>query len=137
MSRENVEVVRDALNAWIEVDEGLAEPDRLAEFFVPDAIFAMGKRLGGAELRGVDEFLAWRATWIEPYEEWSYSAEKILDAGANRVVAMFHQRGKLRDSDSWLEWDYGIVYTVEEGLITRGEVYATPVEALEAAGLSE
>ena len=33
--------------------------------------------------------------------------------------------------------DYGLVYTVEEGLITRGDFYAAPEKALEAAGLSE
>jgi hypothetical protein len=33
--------------------------------------------------------------------------------------------------------DYGMVYTVEEGLISRAAFYATPEQALEAAGLSE
>jgi hypothetical protein len=37
MSEENVELVRQALNAWIEVDEGLAHTGRLYEFFAPDA----------------------------------------------------------------------------------------------------
>jgi hypothetical protein len=32
---------------------------------------------------------------------------------------------------------YGLVYTVEKGLISRADFYATPEEALEAAGLSE
>jgi hypothetical protein len=31
----------------------------------------------------------------------------------------------------------GFLYTVEYGLMRRGEVYASPEEALEAAGLSE
>jgi hypothetical protein len=33
--------------------------------------------------------------------------------------------------------DYGMVYTVAEGLITRADFYPTPHEALEAAGLRE
>jgi hypothetical protein len=33
--------------------------------------------------------------------------------------------------------DYGLVYTVEEGLISRAEFYAIPEKALEAAGLRE
>jgi hypothetical protein len=32
---------------------------------------------------------------------------------------------------------YGIVYTVEEGLIRRADFYVPPEQALEAAGLSE
>ena len=33
MSQENVEIVRKALAAFVEVDEGLADPQRLGEFF--------------------------------------------------------------------------------------------------------
>jgi ketosteroid isomerase-like protein len=58
-------------------------------------------------------------------------------AGADRVVATFHQRGRLRGSDSWVEWHYGIVYVVEAGLITGGRVYPTPEDALKAAGPRE
>jgi len=119
MSEENVELVRQALSAWIEVDEGLADPERLYEFVGPDSTVDMGNVLevagpGKSELRG-DEFLDWRAAWIDTFDDYSYRAEKILDAGANRVVALFHQRGKPRGSDSWVEWRYGIVYTSRTG----------------------
>ena len=52
-------------------------------------------------------------------------------------MAIFHQRGKPHGSNSWVEMRYGIGYTVEEELITGGNLYATPEDALEAAGLSE
>ena len=52
-------------------------------------------------------------------------------------MATLHQRGKPHGSDSWVEMDYGIVYTVEKGLISRADFYAPPEKALEAAGLSE
>jgi ketosteroid isomerase-like protein len=139
VSEENVQLVRELLNTWIEVDEGLADPGRVSEFFAPDPTFDLGdfsEVAGRSEIRGVDEFLKWRAAWIEPYDDWCYSAEKILDAGANGVVATFHQRGKPRGSDSWVEMRYGIGYTVEEGLIAGAKVYTTPEEALEAAELS-
>jgi hypothetical protein len=94
MSEENVELVRQALNALIEVDEGLAEIDRLYEFIAPDAIWDLGDLLevagqGKAEIRGMDEFYEWPAGWIEAYDDWGYSAEKVVDAGANRVVVTF------------------------------------------------
>ena len=38
MSQENVELVRAALNAFAELDEGLIDPERLEEFFAQDAI---------------------------------------------------------------------------------------------------
>ena len=47
------------------------------------------------------------------------------------------QRGRLRGSDSWVELRAGFLYTVENGLIVRGEVHTTFGDALEAAGLSD
>jgi ketosteroid isomerase-like protein len=122
------------------VDEGPRDVQQLHEYFTPDAVFDLSTFSGWPGepgIRGLDAFVAFRNTWMEPYDDWSYEAEKILDAGTNRVVTIFHQRGKPRGSDSWIEMRYGIVYSVEEGLISRGQVYATPEEALEAVGLSE
>ncbi len=45
MSEQNVEIVRQTLNAFIEVDEGLADLDRMEEFFTPDAVLDMGNIL--------------------------------------------------------------------------------------------
>jgi ketosteroid isomerase-like protein len=141
MSEENVEVVRQTLNRWTEVDEGLADVDRLYEFFAPNALFETRDLpeaiAGGGELHGIDEFLEWRATWIELFDDWSYRPEEILDAGGNTVVGTFYQRGKLHGSESWIDMHYAIVYTVKEGLITGGRMYANREEGLRAAGLSE
>ena len=141
MSRENVEIVRKALNAFAELDEGLVGPEQVARFFGQDPIttFSGFEALLGKEstLHGADEFLKFRAAWMEPYDDFIYEPVRIVDAGANRVVATLHQRGKPHGSDSWVEMDYGLVYTVEEGLITRADFYATPQKALEAAGLRQ
>jgi len=138
MSGENAELARAALAAFTEVDEGLVEPQRLEEFFAGDVVTTFSGLMNEETvLRGFDEFLQWRAAWIEPYDEWSYEPVKIIDAGANRVVVTLHQRGRPRGSESWVEMDYGLVYTVEEGLISRVEFHATPDGALEAAGLRE
>ncbi|MEK6325909.1 MAG: nuclear transport factor 2 family protein [Actinomycetota bacterium] len=138
MSEENVELARAALAAFAELDEGLVGPDRVAEFFAQDPITTFSGFLEErTTLHGTDEFLEFRAAWMEPYDDFSYEPAKIVDAGANRVVVILHQRGKPHDSDSWVKMDYGLVYTVEEGLITRCDFYATPQQALEAAGLKQ
>jgi ketosteroid isomerase-like protein len=138
MSQENVELARAALAAFIEVDEGLVDPQRLDQFFARDAVTTFsGFMEEEVTLHGTREFLEFRATWMEPYDDWSYEPEKILDAGANQVVVTLYQRGKPHGSDSWVEMHYALVYTVEEGLISRGDFYATPEEALEATGLRE
>ena len=138
MSQENVELARALLNAFAELDEGLVGPERIEEFMAQDVIttFSGFGFLDEQTLRGW-EFLEFRAAWMEPYDNFMYEPKEILDAGANRVVVTLHQRGKPHGSDSWVEMDYGLVYTVEEGLIRRADFYATPQKALEAAGLSE
>jgi ketosteroid isomerase-like protein len=142
MSQENVELARAALGAFIEVDEGLLGPEGLVgEFFAQDVITTFSGFEGFVDeqttLRGTEQFLALRAAWMEPYDDFMYEPKEILDAGANLVVVILHQRGKPHGSDSWVEMDYSIVYTVEEGLIRRADFYATPEAALEAAGLRE
>jgi ketosteroid isomerase-like protein len=141
MSQQNVELVWAALNAFAEVDEGLIDRQRMDEFFAQDAITTfsgfegfLGKQ---SALSGTDEYLKFRAAWIEPYDDYSYEPVKIIDAGGSRVVVTLHQRGKPHGCNSWVEMDYGLVYTVQDGLITRGDFYATPEEALQAAGRSE
>ena len=47
------------------------------------------------------------------------------------------RRLRARDSDAWVELLASFLFTVENGSLERAEVYATPAEALEAAGLSE
>ena len=138
MSQENVELARAALAAFAELDEGLVGRERVAEFFAQDVTTTYSGFLEEeTTLRGADEFLKFRAAWMEPYDDFIYEPVKIIDAGGSRVVVILHQRGKPHDSDSWVEMDYGLVYTVEEGLITRGDFYAIPEKALEAAGLRE
>ena len=131
MSQENVEIVRGFLNMFLEVDEGLADPQQLTEFAAPDATFDLGtfsavaersemRSAKRSEMRSLDDFLRFRAASIEPYDDWSYVPERIVDAGANRVVVTLYQRGRPHGSDSWVEMHYGIVYVVKEGLIRRG-----------------
>ena len=138
MSQENVEVVRQFLATFVEVDEGLVGPERLLELIAQDAIVTFsGFGFLDEQILRVGGFLELRAAWMEPYDDFMYEPKEILDAGANRVVVTLHQRGKPHGSDSWVEMDYGMVYTVEGGLISRGDFYATPEQALEAAGLRE
>ena len=48
----------------------------------------------GGEVRRLDDFLEFRAAWMEPYDDFSHEPEKIVDAGANWVVVTLYQRGK-------------------------------------------
>jgi hypothetical protein len=80
--------------------------------------------------------LAFFAEWTDAYEDWTQEFESFIDAGGSDVVVTSVQRGRLAGSESWVDLRATFLYTVEDGLITRTAVYASPEKALEAAGLS-
>jgi ketosteroid isomerase-like protein len=134
MSQENVEVVRDALAEFSETQQ----PSE--EFVAPDFVWDLRSWpvwTGQAEFHGTDGFREFFAEWIDAYEEWTHEAQDFIDVDEHRVVATTVQRGRLRGSESWVELRAAFLYTIEDGLIRRIEVYESPEQALEAAGLSE
>ena len=89
------------------------------------------------EYQGWSGFVEFCEEWVSPYDEWDQEIEDLLAAPGDRIVVVTHQRGRLRDTHAWVDEHYGLVYTLEGGLIRRVQMYRTPKEALEAAGLSE
>ena len=135
MSAENVEIVRRW--ALSEFRDTQRFPE---EGFAPDFVFDMSsldEEYPGQPEFTRDGFNEFFASWIEPYDEWTFEVERLEDASGNRVVAFLCQRGRLRNSDSWVEMHYAVLYTVGEGVIQRAQLYNDPIKALEAAGLSD
>ena len=129
MSEDNVELVRGMLADFSAFNRVLA---LLAPDFVWDLSTFEGWT-GQDKFQGPDAFIEFMRSWMEPYDDLRLETEAVVQAGADKVVAVLRQRGHLRDSDSWVEMHYGIVYTVNSGQIRRAQVYATPNEALESA----
>src|SRR5262245_40521831 len=94
MSQENVEIVRRGFEevqaglAWgapgAVFDSGIVAPD--AEW-IPDPNARLGLR---SVYRGREGFVEFMGTWTEDWD-WSIALERLVDAGNDRVVAMFHQ----------------------------------------------
>ena len=61
---------------------------------------------------------------------------RSTDAG-DKVVALVRQRGRSKTSGLPVDMAYGQVFTIRDGKFARMEMYADPVEALAAVGLSE
>jgi ribosomal protein S18 acetylase RimI-like enzyme len=72
------------------------------------------------------------AEWTAAYSEWTYEVEDVIDADESRVVATILQRGRLKGSDAWVDLRVAFLFIVEDGLVRRIEVYASPEQALEA-----
>jgi ketosteroid isomerase-like protein len=133
MSQQNVETVRSVLSEF-------AETQKLSELVSPEAVWDLGSWSawsGQLVFHGREGFLEFFAEWTGAYEDWRTKPESFIDAGDDQVVVTSVQRGRMPGSGSWVQLRTGFVYTVADGLVVRGEVYGSPEEALEAAGLKE
>jgi SnoaL-like domain len=70
------------------------------------------------------------------WDDWEIEVEDYLDAG-ERVVVLLHQRGRAKVTGIPVEMRLGQVWTIEDGKSIWMQMYASPEEALEAAGLPE
>jgi ketosteroid isomerase-like protein len=139
MSRENVELVRrvfEVFQAGLRRGEpdaafntGLVAPD--AEWYTPPGF------PGPPVFQGREGWLDFLRLWTEDFEDWSIELERAVDAGSNRVVALFHHRAVGKGSGVPVEFRQGFIYELEAGRVIRMRNYLTFDEALEAAGLSE
>ena len=137
MSQQNVDVVR---RAFEEFKEGLAQGDPAAPFASglnhPDAEWVLPPNSPGFRqlYRGRAGFLEFMKTWTEDFE-WAIELERVIDAGDDRVVAIFHQRATGKGSGVPVELRMALLYELQDARIVRMTNFLDPAEALEAAGL--
>ena len=128
MSQENVELVREAWDAYSRGDY-----DRIAGFHDPHIVVVT---LEDGAVYGNNAVLANYERWDEAWEGAETSLEEVLGHGDRVfVAARFHARG--RASGVEVETRLYEVYMVRDGKVLRIDEYATRDEALEAAGLRE
>ena len=132
MSQENVEMVRDSLEAL--ADGGL---DALAEFWHPDinwrAIEGAPDDVG--EMHGPEAARRYVQDWFDTFDSFTAVSEELLDVGDDRVVAAQRLTGRARLSGVETELRYAVVYWLREGKIVRVREYRDREQALEAVGL--
>ena len=132
MSRENVEVVRQAYAALERRDARgtLAALDPQIEWRtrenLPDA----------ATHRGHEEVMRWFARWLESWDDFKLETKDFTDAG-EYVVVFTRQSGRGADSGAYAEFDETHVWKLRNGQATEVVEYRTKADALAALGLSE
>lgn len=136
MSGENVDAVRQAL-AVFERD-GL---DRWLEHIVaPDAVYTQNTSVGpDAQTQvGWDGWTEAVTGWAEAFDEWGVDFHEALDAGDDRVVVTWTDRGRGKRSGAIVQRPMGaFVHTLHAGKIIHTVQYGRAEDALEAVGLRE
>jgi ketosteroid isomerase-like protein len=134
MSEANLEIVEAAFAA-LHRDR----VDGLASYVTEDIDW---RAMKGAPddhgpIHGKDAMRAYVEDWFEMFDDVMWKPVELVDAGANRVVAVVQLSGRAKLSGVQTDMTYSVVYTIRDGKIAAGREYATRQEALEAAGMSE
>jgi ketosteroid isomerase-like protein len=132
MSKENVERLRNLIEAWERGDF-----DTALSFYDEGATWESGTAPEGARIyRGPAGVARAVEEWIGAFTEYWGQIDDYLDAG-DQVVLLFREGGKGRSSGVPVEREVGSVFTFREGKIVRVQAGLHRDEALQAAGLSE
>jgi ketosteroid isomerase-like protein len=131
MSEENVELVREAM-------EALLRGDRDAWFAIHDEDFEIVPIRDWPEtgVRGGEAAWNFHMRILESFE-WAPIEVEHVDAGADKVLVHLRYDARGVGSGAKVELDQWFVSTVREGKILRLQWFTDGVEAREAAGLSE
>ena len=130
MSEENLEIARNAINAW-----NAGAMDALRALYSPDAVYVTPPDWIGGSYVGRDavmeQFRELRDVWPD---DSSFGRPEFWDGGDYVVVQIpFHSATRGLALSTEVAW----VYTMRDELIVRLEFFHSSEEALEAAGLSE
>jgi ketosteroid isomerase-like protein len=129
VSEENVEVVQASADAYNAGEDWI-------EFFDSEAtLHDPPEWVDRTVHRRHDGIRHASARWSENFSEFRWDIERLIDAG-DRVAALVTQRGRIRQSDAWVEQPVGAVFEVRDRKITRLSIYFSWDEALKAAGLA-
>ena len=129
MSRENVEVVRSAFEAYVGGDG-----ERALDYFHPDGQLDLSIRGDVGVATGRQEIADSTTGWVASWDEYSEEVEEILDLGEDLILVVTTQRGRGKGSGIEISNQYGFLAEVRDGLIARVTGYPNRAAALEAAG---
>jgi ketosteroid isomerase-like protein len=130
MSRENVEIVRAAVDAWNRGDREawMALWDEEAEFY------PLRAQLEGEVYRGHEGLERFLSEMAEDWEAVRFEIEEIRDAREDVVgIGRFRARGRASGVD--LNVPLGAFTRVRRGKIVYTRFFSEPADALEAAGM--
>ena len=79
----------------------------------------------------------WNAAWVDSFDRLTREPVEFMDAGDNRVLVEFIQRGWTAGSDVPVELRTWSLLTVRDGNPVRLQLFQNRPDALEAAGARE
>jgi ketosteroid isomerase-like protein len=140
MSRENVELVRKALDALNALLRGELTVEAAAEHADPQFEFHMHYQRtfpdNPQHLR-IPDFVGFAEDFRSAWDDVVVKALEFIEGPDDRVVTLIRQSGRGRESGVPIEIHYFFVWTIRDGKVRTTEYFRHRADAREAAGLSE
>jgi ketosteroid isomerase-like protein len=131
MSLQNVEIVRRHLEAWRS-----ETPERALAFMREDVEFDASTRPDGKVWHGRDGVSEALREWLEIWGEFHLELEELVDAGEDRVVSLWNERGRAKQSGALMSETGATVFTLADGLIAAVLVSVDREGVLAGLGLA-
>jgi ketosteroid isomerase-like protein len=132
MSQQNVDLVRRMQEAFLG-----PEPELALSFFDPDVVYDARERPDGKLWYGRDGVRRAMIEWGEVWEDWEIETERYLATGKDKVLILWHERGRGKGSGIPMDQRGANLVTVCDGRIVHIRLYVHREVALRAAGLKE
>lgn len=134
MSKENVEIVRAAFEAWEPTwRSGTANLDELLTFLDEDLVTRSHGGPNRGTWHGVEGFLDMTVDVTDFFDDFSLRGEEFIDAGDHVVVRVVSE-GRGADSGAPVTGTFWNVYGVRGGKLVTIDMYANREQAFEAVG---
>ena len=137
MSRENVEIVRQIIEASHSDDLESRIEATVALWDASCEYTSVTAALEPNTYRGHDGLRRYLVDLAERWAEWRSEVEDVFEVGPHTVVATIRSRLIGKESGVPVETRLGVVFVLSQGKILRGQAYPSRQEAFEAVGLRE
>ena len=136
MSQQNVAIVQRGYELYRAGDFAGVAALFSDDAALPDAGGLGVTRTAAGTRYGPEGFLRATEEALEAFDDYRLEPEEFIDAGEAVAVAV-RITGQGKASGARMEMRVAHLWFIRNGAVIRGEVYRTPEQALEAAGLSE
>jgi ketosteroid isomerase-like protein len=128
MSEENVEVVREHIEAYRRLDAPVA-----FSLMDPHAILDMSRIDGSDPSHGREAIEEAVTRYRGTFEDYDYKVGRLSDLGSGAILAVVTETGRGKGSCVPVDRGFATLYTVIDGKIARITQFRTEEEALEAS----
>ena len=133
MSEENIEIVRQAVDAF--AAGGLEALESATDLYATDVEFHEGAHLPEpGTYHGIDRIREYFRGFVDSFEHYSFEIEAIRGK-ESMVVVVNRQRARARGTMAEVEMRNAWLFTVTDGRISRIAAFPNAAEAFAAAGI--